>query len=268
VLSLTQRWSGKLTASAFTLRQDGPFTFDMRGASAHLESSIRRETRSARMAAGGSWSTSRAPDDANRWLYFLDEALSFSRYRNGRRTTLSLTNHLGRGKRDNADIDRFIVGGGITSTEVPFSFTAQFGRAPRSTPEPFVIGGNPPTLAPPGLLTQYVPQPALSPFFVGSDFQTLRFAIPFGGVSLYDWLGRAYTGSAPRFEHVIGAEWGASIMAIPVLGTPAGRITVGAGRWMNRRDVLRQNLGDPAVYVTPSGKIQFYITTQFGDWAR
>jgi hypothetical protein len=233
----------------------------------NAETWLRREKRSLRLVAGGSWSTSTIPDEVTRWQYFVDEAVSFSRYRNGRRTTLQLMEHMSRGRRDKARIDRFIFGGGISSTEVPFAFTAQFGMAEASTPEPFVIGGNPPALAPPGVLSQYIPQPALSPFFIGHNFQTLRLTIPFGGLQVYDWLGRAYNGSAPRFEQVVGAELTRSITAIPVLGTPAARVVVGAGRWMNRRDVFLQ---DPAgrVLVTPGGKIQFYITTQFGDWAR
>lgn len=267
-LSLTRRGRSAITASGFSLRQDGPFEFDLRGAAVSLDYAVRRERSSIRAIVGGSWARSTTPVDADRWQRFIEETISFSRFRNGRRTTLQIFGHSSIGRLDDARIDRFIVGGGISSTEIPFSFTAQFGDAPRSTPEPFVIGGSPPTLAPPGVLSQYIPQPALSPFFVGPAFQTLRLAIPFGGLRLYDWLGRAYTGSAPRFEQVVGAEWTMSVVAIPVLGTPAARVIIGAGRWMNRRDVLRQTPASPAVYITPGGKTQFYITTQFGDWAR
>ena len=92
--------------------------------------------------------------------------------------------------------------------------------------------------------------------------------MPFGVTRLYGWAGRAHNeGDGAPLERVLGLESSWSFVTVPVLGTPAARVTVGAGRWMNRRDVLLQ---DPAgrVFVTPSGKIQVYLTTQFGDWAR
>jgi hypothetical protein len=200
---------------------------------------------------------------------YYEDALSVSRFRRGRRTTGTVSLHFANGSRDHLGIYRYIGTGTVSSTEIPFAFTAQVGLVHTQAPlEKFVIGGAPPLMVPTGVLSQFIAQPALSPFFTGQHLETYRLAVPFGGARLYGWAGRAYDGAGPRFERVLGAEWSTSIVAIPVLGTPAARATIGAGRWMNRRDVLRQNPLDPSVFITPSGKIQFYITTQFGDWSR
>ena len=125
-------------------------------------------------------------------------------------------------------------------------------------------------LLPPGILSQFIAQPALSPFFTGRYLEAYRLSLPFGGARAYGWMGRAFDdGEDETFERVIGAEWSTSIVAIPVLATPTALVTIGVGRWMNHRAILRTNppVGGPA-FVTPRGNLQFYVTTQFGDWAR
>jgi hypothetical protein len=274
-VALTARRRIPATTSIFAIRQDGPFWYSLRGGSLNLETNHRVERWSSHLMLGGTVSRVRSPGDdtppgSKRWLAFSEIGLSGSRFTQGRRTTGSLSLQLAAGERDVADIRRFIATGTITSTQIPFALTAQFGTsASDAITEQFTLGGTPPTMLPSGVLSQFIPQPALSPFFVGKHLETYKLSVPFGGARLYGWAGRVYPDrAAPRFERVVGAEWSASFVTVPVLGTPAARLTVGAGRWMNRRDVLRQVPFDPAIYVSPSGQVQFYITTQFGDWAR
>lgn len=275
VVTLTSRTRVPSVISAFALRQDGPFRHTLSGGAASIDLLTYRFTRlSSRLAVGGTWASAAIPlagmpPQSGRWLQVADFSGSVSRYRDGRRTTAALVLHSANGRRDDASISRFIATWGVSSTEIPFTFTAQLGRSRSAWElERFTLGGNPPLLAPPGVLAQYIAQPALPPFFVGEKLETYRLSVPFVGARAYAWAGRAFDGPAPQFERVLGAEWTGSIVAIPALGTPAARATVGVGRWMDHRFVLRQMTPDPAVYGTPRGKVQFYFTTQFGDWAR
>jgi hypothetical protein len=222
---------------------------------------------------GGTSSRATSPeeiDDASRTLFFQEVSASATRHRAGRRTTGQLSMHAAMGERAEEGVGRFIASAGITSTELPFAFTAQYGRV-SSGPlsERFSIGGNPPTMLPAGVLSQFITQPGLPAFFVGERLETYRLAVPFAGARLYGWAGRAYDdGPAPPLERVVGAEWSASIAAISALGTPAARATIGVGHWIDRRVLTRQVPLDPAVYIAPTGDYRFYITTQFGDWSR
>jgi Tol biopolymer transport system component len=274
-LAITQRSITPLTLSMFAVKQDGPFWYDLRGGSLSMEMAARHERWSIRVVEGGTWSRAKSPGadeppGAIRRLLYLDDAFSASRFREGRRTTASLSYHADEGRLGRSRIARYIATGTVSSTEMPIAFTAQRGLSETDAlTEQFTLGGNPPTMLPTGVLSQYIAQPALPPFFTGKHLETYRLSVPFGGARLYGWAGRVYNAAAPPFERILGAEWSGSLVAIPVLGTPAARATIGVGRWMNRRDALRQNpIPAAPVFVAPSGKIQFYITTQFGDWSR
>jgi hypothetical protein len=272
LVSLTNRTRVPTVASLFSVRQDGPFWYSMRGAAAAMELARRTELRGQRATFGASWSMVRSPSenpDATRFLLFSDLATSATRFRSGRRTTGTLGLHYAVGKRGSESIDRILGTASVTSSEARFSFVAQLGMTAQGSPEPFVIGGSPPTMMPTGVLSQHIAQPALSPFFVGRRLETFRLSVPLAGAQVYGWMGRAYdaTQGAP-FERVLGAERLVSIAGIPILGTPAARATVGVGRWMNQRPLLRLNPGNPAAVVAPTGKFQLYITTQFGEWVR
>jgi hypothetical protein len=274
-LSVTARRRVPIVASMFGVHQDGPFSYSLKGGSLSAGMDHRVERWSGRMMAGGTWSAVRGAQNENalvedRWLAFGEVGLTASRFRAGRRTTSALTLHAASGMRDVDEVRRVIATGTISSTEIPFAFTAQLGISEsKASAERFTIGGTPPMMLPTGILSQFIAQPALSPFFTGEHLETYRLSIPFGGARLYGWAGRAFNdGESLPLERVIGAEWSSSLVAIPVLGTPAARAMVGVGRWMNGRDVLRQNPVPSAVFITPGGKIQFYITTQFGDWSR
>jgi hypothetical protein len=272
-LGFTRRSRLPWTATLFGVEQDGPFWYKLRGGALNTEASHRVERWSARLAAGGSWASASSPGNAtgSRWLLFAEPNLSVSRFRNGRRTTGGIALHVATGQHDGEEVNRFIGAASVSSTEIPFAFTAQIGVSESADPgERFVIGGNPPLLLPPGILSQFIAQPALSPLFTGRYLETYRLSLPFGGARVYGWMGRTFDdGADDRFERVLGAEWTASVVAIPVLGTPAAHVTIGAGRWMNHHPILRTNppVGGPA-FVAPGGNVQFYLTTQFGDWAR
>ena len=271
-VAMTARRRLPTTLSLFGVMQPGPFGYDLRGGSMTTEATHRVERWSSRSMVGGSWARASNPGESRtaRWLAVTEQSLSATRFRNGRRTTGSVSLHYAWGERGRNDIRRFIGTGNVSSTEIPIALSAQLGFSESAAvSERFVIGGNPPLMLPTGVLSQFVAQPALSPFFVGTHLESFRASVPFGPARVYGWAGRAYDGgSRPPFEQVLGIEGSASIVAIPVLGTPAARITVGAGRWMNHRIALRQNPLDPAGYTSPSGRIQLYVTTQFGDWTR
>jgi hypothetical protein len=274
-LAIASRRRIPTTLSLFALRQDGPFWYDLRGGSLSFDKAFRVERWSTRTAIGGSWSRVESPVEpsaaaAERWLAFTELGWTASRFRNGRRTTGAFSIHSAAGQRDRNDIRRFIATGSISSAEIPFTFTAQAGLSlSDALSERFTLGGTPPLMLPAGVLSQFVAQPGLSPFFVGERLETYKLSVPFGLARIYGWAGRAYDDAdLSPLERILGIEGSASFAAIPVLGTPAARITVGAGRWMNHRMVLRGNPLDSRVYIAPSGKIQFYVTTQFGDWTR
>jgi hypothetical protein len=274
-LSVTARRRLQATTSLFAVQRDGPLFYRLNGAALTLESQRRFERWSSRGMLGGTFSSAEGPSiDPGfktdlRWLAFSEIGASASRFRTGRRTTASVSMHVAIGMAEPDQVRRVIATGSLASTELPFAFTAQLGAVEASNPEErFTIGGTPPSIIPPAVMAQLIPQPALSPFFVGKRLEAYRLSVPFGLARLYGWAGRAHApGDGAPFERVLGIEGTGAIVAIPVLGTPAARVTIGAGRWMNRRDVLLQ---DPAgrVFVTPSGKIQVYLTTEFGDWAR
>lgn len=274
-VAMTARRRVLTTTSLFAVQRDGPFFRRLIGGSANLESAHRVERWSTRAMLGGTMGSAEGPttDPAfkreQRWLAFGELNASANRFRGARRTTAAASLHLTSGDYDGKGVRRFIAAGSVTSTEIPFSFTAQIGAAETdAATERFTIGGTPPSMVPAGVLSNYIAQPALSPFFTGKLLETYRLSVPFGVTRLYGWAGRAHNeGDGAPLERVLGLESSWSFVTVPVLGTPAARVTVGAGRWMNRRDVLLQ---DPAgrVFVTPSGKIQVYLTTQFGDWAR
>jgi hypothetical protein len=275
-LAVTARRRIPATASVFALQRDGPFLYRLIGGALNLESTHRVERWSTRAMLGGSIGQAEGASidpvfaRAPRWLAYGELSASATRFREARRTTGAVSLHLASGQHDKADIRRFIATASVASTELPFSFTAQVGAVETDAEtEQFTIGGTPPSMVPPGVLSQFVAQPALSPFFVGKLLETYRLSIPFGIARLYGWAGRAHNdGDGAPLERVLGVEQTWSFATVPVLGTPSARITVGAGRWMNQRVLLRQIPLDPAVHITPSGKIQLYITTQFGDWAR
>lgn len=274
-VSLTRRSRVSQNVAAFALRHGGPLAQSTRGGSAWLELPYRVERFSLRATAGATWSRARGDEQQSpaghaRWFGFAEGSASMTRFREGKRTTGQLTLHGAEGRRGDSRIGRVLGTGSLTSTEIPLSFTAQFGIvATTAAPERFIIGGSPPTLAPPAVFAQHIVQPALPPVFDGKRLETYRLSAPFGAARLYAWLGRAYDdGQPPPFERVIGVEWSASIAPIAVLGTPAARATIGAGRWLNRRDAFWQAPGDPAIRIAPKPPLQFYLTTQFGDWAR
>jgi hypothetical protein len=273
--TLTTRTRLPLTLGAFAVRQGGPFWHSLRGASVSGERTHRVERFSSRLMTGGTWARVRSPLETTsggvaRWLAFGEIGLSATRYHDGKRTTGQLSLHGASGQRDRNAVQRVLGAATISSTEIPLTFTAQLGRVSADAAvERFTIGGNPATLLTPGVAAQFIVQPALPPFFVGSRLETYRLSVPLLGARVYGWAGRAYdAGTSPRLERVLGAEYSASIAAIPALGTPTARITIGAGRWLNHRTVFRQVAADPALYMSPSGKVQVYLTTQFGDWGR
>ena len=186
--------------------------------------------------------------------FFTDLSASRTRQRDLTRTTLQLQAQASYETIGGGSARRVLATGILANVAPSFTFTAQRGISDGNSPEQqFVLGGQPASLFPPGVLSQLVAMPGLANIAVGKRIETYRLSIPVAGARIYSWLGRAYAGAAPRLEMVNGIEWSQSIARVSLLGTPAGRITGGIGR-----------TGDSGV----DGHYQLYVTTQFGDWPR
>jgi hypothetical protein len=260
---LTGRGVLRSALALFAVGQDRPFSRNLAGGAVLSELAWRREYASLRGTLGASVARSRfitptAADTATRALGFAEAAGGVTRYHDGRRTSASMGVTTAYGRHGSSPIGHVLLNAGIASTEIPFTASATIGASLSDiAAEQFIIGGHPPTLLPPGVLTHFISMPALPQLLVGKNVEAYRAAIPVAGVQLYTWAGRAgSTLSALPFEHVDGIEWTASIGQVAVLGTPAARVSLGLGRWRNRPETISTN------------RWQAYLTTQFGDWMR
>ncbi|HET9426257.1 MAG TPA: hypothetical protein VFO55_12890 [Gemmatimonadaceae bacterium] len=261
--TLTSRGILRSAVAAFAVDQDRPFSRNLAGGAVFSELAWRREHGSLRGSLGASAARSRyvtpsLADTATRMVGFAEAAGGVTRYREGRRSSASMGVTTVYGRHGSSPIGHVLLSAGVTSTEVPFMASATVGASLSDLAvEQFIIGGPPPTLLPPGVLTHFISMPALPPLFTGKNVEAYRGAIPVAGLQLYTWAGRAgSTLSALPFQHVDGIEWAASIGQIAVLGTPAARVSLGAGRWRNKPPTVTAN------------RWQAYLTTQFGDWTR
>lgn len=257
--TLTSRGKLRSAVAAFAVDQDRPFARNLAGGAVLSELAWRREHASVRGALGGSaarsrYVTSAAADTAARVIGFAEAAGSVTRYHDGRRTSIGMSVTTVYGRHGSSPIGHVLLAAAATSTEIPFTASATLGASLSDlAPEQFVIGGPPPTLLPPGVLTHFISMPALPPLSPGKNVEAYRVGIPLAGVQLYTWAGRAgSTLSALPFQHVDGVEWTASIGQIAVLGTPAARVSLGLGRWRNRPATISAN------------RWQAYLTSQFG----
>jgi hypothetical protein len=261
--TLTNRGILRSTLGVFAVEQKRPFSRDLAGGAASSEVAWRRERSSLRGALGASAARSRftsltLADDVTRMTAFAELAGGVTRYHDGRRTTAQMVVTTVYGRYGSSPIGHVLLNAGVASTEFPVSASATIGASMSDHPaEQFIIGGHPATLLPPGVATHLITMPVLPALFMGKNVETYRVGIPLAGAQIYTWAGRAgSTLSALPLAHVDGVEWTASIGPIGVLGTPAGRVSLGVGRWRN----------PPATITT--NRWQAYLTTQFGDWAR
>jgi hypothetical protein len=272
--ALTTRTRIPWTVSSFYIAQEGDRWRELRGMSASAEFARRFESRAFRAMLVGTAGDARtdyiAPSGwKKRNLVYGEMAGSVVRHRNGLRTTASARLSGAAGNHGSADIGHFLATASLASTEIPLVLSGAIGTSSSDHfGEQFTIGGHPPTMLPPGIMSQMITMPALPPAFVGKRLETYRIGIPFYGLQLYGWGGRAWNGKRPPFETVLGAEWSGSIAQISALGTPAARVTAGIGYWKNRGTGARPYF-DNLLYYNPSrSATQAYLLTQFGDWAR
>jgi len=123
---------------------------------------------------------------------------------------------------------------GVTPLPLMASLTGVRSNA-RDPFEQVSYGGPPSPLLDAALLSQRIMMPALPTGTLhATDASAVRVAIPVGSLQPYVWAGRLDCGAdqvtCMRWLRVVGAEWSASMPAIPFAGTPPVRALVGVGR--------------------------------------
>jgi hypothetical protein len=117
---------------------------------------------------------------------------------------------------------------------IPIAVSATYGRTGLSAPifEQFSLGGMASPLIDRALLAQRFAMPALpSGISINSSAFAYRAALDTRPLALY-WYAGSTAPAGQRFaawNRVIGAEWLASVPAIPNAGTPAARAQIGVG---------------------------------------
>jgi hypothetical protein len=117
---------------------------------------------------------------------------------------------------------------------IPIAVSATYGRTGLSAPifEQFSLGGMASPLIDRALLAQRFAMPALpSGISINSSAFAYRAALDTRPLALY-WYAGSTAPAGQRFaawNRVIGAEWLASVPAIPIAGTPAARAQIGVG---------------------------------------
>jgi hypothetical protein len=112
--------------------------------------------------------------------------------------------------------------------------SAQYGRtsADAALYERMAIGGSAPALFDRALLTQRIGMPALpTAVAIGTSALTYKISVNTAPLSLYWWSGSAAPANT-RFavwNRVIGAEFTTAVPAMPAVGTPAARGSIGVG---------------------------------------
>jgi hypothetical protein len=236
----------------------------MRGALATMALNRSTESRALRIAVGGVTSrVDRSPAPvAGRWFGFADGGVALSDATGRTTKSLAVRGALTAGATDAEKISRAIVGStarfGVAGMGA-IAATALYGRnqATYGMFERFSIGGSPVAVFHPVLLQQRIAMPALAAGILGGDqVATGRVALQLGsGVEAYVWGGTAWNlnDTPGGWEQVRGVEWNGALPAVGTAGTPAARITAGAGA---RSDA--------------SGKkrITSYVVMGFGDFWR
>jgi hypothetical protein len=252
--------------SAFSLRQDSlagapSARVDMTGAAMFVDYSRRYETSATRLTVGGTVARFQPTPGrtATRALGSASLSLAALSLQDGARNSAALALTGNDGVSDSSSVQRLMMSVGLEHTGaviLPIVLNGSAGRVWTSTPfELFSIGGLPATILQPGVLAQRIANPRLpSGMSVGRQVMTYRAGIPFAGVQLYDWGARTADGDGnDSWTRVTGAGWVGSLPAVPTIGTPAGRATIGAA----------------IVPTAPSPHpIRAYFAIQFGDWAR
>jgi hypothetical protein len=238
----------------------------MRGGLATIEFKRATESRAMRLAVGGVASqVEYAPSpNVSRSFAFADGGLGWSDATGRATGSVALRGSMTVGSSDGEKLSRAIVG---TTARVgaaglgAIGITAMYGRnqADYGMFERFSVGGSPVAVFHPVLLQQRIAMPALAAGTLGGDqVATGRVSFGFGsGLEAYVWGGTAWNlnDTPGGWEQIRGVEWSGALPAVGTAGTPAARISAGAGA---RRDPVdgRKHL------------ITGYFVMGFGDFWR
>jgi hypothetical protein len=172
-----------------------------------------------------------------RSLIFGDGALTYVQRGDRSSLTESISGNVAGGRSLDTRFARAVASATLATSGaavLPVTVIASYGRADRDAPifEQFSIGGIASPLIDHGLLAQRFPMPVLpSGTSINSSAFTYRVSLDTKPLALYLYSGSTAP-AGERFatwNRVIGADWSASVPAIPVAGTPAARALVGVG---------------------------------------
>ena len=255
-----------ITIQAFKLRQDAPsaapgFSTDIAGGVLVIDHIRRLETSTTRVSIGATGAQFEAAPGrtATRGLGIGSLGLGALSLQNGARNSFAVTLTGAVGKSDTSAVQRVVLAAALDHTGaviLPISLSASAGRVWTDSPfELFSVGGLPATLLHPAVLAQRIFNPRLpSGESVGKKMMTYRAAIPIAGLQFYDWGARTMADAFnDHWIRVTGAEWAGSLPTIPTIGTPAGRLLIGAA--------IRSTGPSPH-------EPRAYFSLQLGDWSR
>lgn len=174
---------------------------------------------------------------SQRNIAFGDGALTFVQRGDHSSLTESISANMAGGRSLEAQFTRGVVSATLATSGaavIPITATASYGRTNNDAPifEQFSVGGIASPLIDRALLAQRFAMPVLpSGISINSSAFAYRVALDTRPLALYLYSGS--TAPAGRrfvtWNRVIGADWSASVPAIPIAGTPAARGIIGVG---------------------------------------
>jgi hypothetical protein len=226
-----------------------PLDTRLQGGELALDNSWSFDTRAFRYRAGGSAAhetneiatVASTKSVATRALGFVDAGLSLSRRNDAATFALGLSGNYAAGTSSDQTFHRST--GALTLIAAGTGFPTLSANAivgavnsDAALFEQFALGGGPSPLIDQATLTQRIVMPALPVGVqVGSSVIAYRASVTTPSLTFYFWDGSTtpITGVARRWNRVGGAEWSASFPPVPLVGTPAARIQIGAGLSMD-----------------------------------
>jgi hypothetical protein len=222
-----------------------PLDTRLQGGELALENLWSFERRALRYRLGASVSREKSElasvaathDVSTRSLGFLDAGGSLSRRGDNGAIALGVSGNYTAGsssdrafRRSTGTAQLVLSGSGVPT----LAASATVGAVNREAAlfEQFALGGGPSPLVDQATLTQRVVMPALPVGVqVGSSLLAYRASLTPQPLSFYWWEGSTtpLNGTKRRWNRVTGAEWSASVPAMPLIGTPSARAQVGAG---------------------------------------
>jgi hypothetical protein len=259
------------TLDGFSVRQSNvPVTTLLHGASFTIEASHRVETSFRRLLIGGTMANYDLGASLQRRVAFATLSAGGTHYGDATRSSAQVSASGASGTSAGAPVTRGTLTMNVELGPNPLVITGTMGTVRTASRfEQFTIGGLTPTLLNPAVLQQRIAMPVLpTTYATGNSLRIYRVSIPLGAGRAYSWNAKVGADSASRWERVAGLEWAAALPQISMIGTPAGRITAGIGDWLNAPRAPSIDVNGITYRPHQRSRLQLYVMTQFGDWAR